>query len=164
MILLQMLPHTYLFPNRRKYTERGLCVSCRRSLCLQLQGSTRGQRPMSTFETRTVNSFLSVSCFEMKTGVFLFQSHALRQECEFLSISSFVTRMRIETRTIIARNCENEIFGLCVLFLLRNQNESLIFRHENMNIFSNLVFRDENENSFLLVLISCFETRTRNRK
>ena len=59
------------------------------------------------------NFFLSVSCFETRSRISSFQSHASREERDYLlSISDIETRTRIEIETILARIFENYIYCL----------------------------------------------------
>ena len=133
--------------------------------------------------SRREREFLSFNLmFETGTRISFSQSRASRREREFhLSISGFETRTRIEIETILARIFGNYIFCFFIdwyfqkkagyfskfleivcLFFSRNLNENLNFRDENGNIFyQSRVSRRERE---YFLSISCFETRTRNRK
>ena len=108
--------------------------------------------------------FRSVSCFETRSRISSFQSHASRREREFiLSISDIETRTRIEIETILAR-----IFGNYIYCLFNDryfQKKAVIFStflkmmcpFFSRNLNKNLIFRDENGNFFFS--ISCLETR-----
>ena len=140
------------------------------------------EKPFSILETGTriaffwsrvrdenENFFLSFSCFETRTRISFSQSRASRREREFLfSISDIETRTGIEIETILARIFGNYIYCLFIDWYFQKMAVNLskfleiicLFFSRNLN--ENLIFRDENGNSFLS--ISCFETRTRNRK
>ena len=130
------------------------------------QGVTR-----SLFQfLRRKQDFLSFNLmYETRRGIVFSQSRASRQEREFLfSISGFEARTRIEIETILARIFGKKTFIDCLLTdIFKNVANFSKFLKMICIFFSgslneNLIFWDENGNT--LLSISCFKTRTRNRK
>ena len=103
---------------------------------------------------------------------FLFFDLMFRDKNFFLSILGFDTRRRIEIKTISARMFKNAIFAcfctdifkkVCYVCLFSREMFMIFFcffRREREYFSFNLVIRDEN----FFLSISCFKTRTRNRK
>ena len=86
----------------------------------------------------------------------------------FLLISCFETRTRIEIETILARIFGKNIYWLFIYWYFQKNVANfskflkMICSFFSRSLNENLIFWDENGNT--LLSISCFKTRTRNRK
>ena len=126
---------------------------------------------------------MPISTLETRSRISSFQSHASRQDREFLSLNLvlrdenenffFQSRAPRRERESRLRQFSREFSRITFIPCLMTdifKKKAVIFSKFlkiiclffSRNLNKNLIFRDENGNTFLSIL--CFETRTRNRK
>jgi hypothetical protein len=117
----------------------------------QLSRRDREYLPFSLMLRDKIENFcLSVSCFETRSRISVFQSHASRRDREFLSFS-LMLRDEIEN-FCLSVSCFETRSRVSVFW-------SRASRRDREFLSFSLMLRDEVDNFYLSV--SCFETRAR---